>query len=154
MALIVTNSYAQKAKYHNEILLAMSQHVLWPNEADDENFVIGLLGCDDDWSSLQQLAQKKPSVLGKKLKIMRFNDPSDIQDCQVLYLSENCDVDEQMVLNSLYHKATLIVSAKEQSQVAMIHFIEKPDKLFFEINISLAKSHGLQFDEAIRKLAI
>lgn len=146
-------SFAQKAKYHNEIVLAMSRHVVWPQQIKNDGFVIGVLGCDEDWNSWQSLAAQQATFRGQKLKIIRFDDPSKVRDCQVLYISENCTFDEQTVMNSLRDAAVLIVSAREKGVRAMIQFIDKPGKLLFEIDENLAHKHHLKFDEGIKKLA-
>ncbi|NJN26397.1 MAG: YfiR family protein [Cyclobacteriaceae bacterium] len=147
---------AQKAKHQGEIIYKLSQHITWPEKADQHKFVIGVMGSANDFYSFQQLAMEKSKISGMLIEVRYYECATAVSECQMLYISQECKIKITDIVKQTKKKPILIVSARlgYGALGAIINFVEYEGKLKFELNEAQAAKRGLTISDQLRDLAV
>ena len=150
------NSFGQTAKYRGDIVYRLSQYVTWPEKNSSYKFVIGVVGNINDFESFQELALRKGGFHNNPIEVRYFECTEKIDDCQLLYISEECKIGMQQIMKKTKNHPILIVAGKEGygELGAVINFVETEGKLRFELNEQQANKRGLQVSERLMDIAI
>lgn len=150
-----TDACSQKEKYQSLFIYNFSKYVKWPEEKQNEEFVIGVLGSSEIISTLKSMAENK-NVNGARIIVKQYNSVHELSDCHILYVSdkEASNIDE--VISSTSGKSILIVTDKPgfAKKGAVINFIEQDGKIKLELNQQYAESRGLKVSGSLVSLAI
>lgn len=142
----------QKATY----LYQFTKYFDWPNDMKTGNFVIQLVGTDNNMSSaLNNLVSIKQTVLGRKLEI-RNSSTLDASDApQILFILKNESDKLKEALSKFKGKGSLIVGEKPglAEAGAAISFIAVDEKLKFEYSKNNAVKAKLKTNEELKNLA-
>ncbi len=152
LAAAQTKEYQVKAAF----LLNFTQFVSWPQTAfanSNAPLVIGVLGDDPFGTALEQTLGDE-SLQAHKISIKRSRHIEDLEDCQLLFVSnsENARVGE--ILAKLGGRPALTVSdiAGFARHGGVINFYRADNKLRFEINPEAARQGGLQISSQLLEL--
>ncbi len=147
---------AQKAKFHSMFIYNFVKYIKWPDNFNTGSFVIAVVGNDDVYGNLLEMAVVKKEVNGMKLEVKKFNSVSDITDCQVLYVADEFCNEIDKVNSKTSGKPVLVITDKPgmAQNGSTINFVEKDGKIKFELNQSRADSRGLKVSSSLTSLAI
>lgn len=138
-------------------LFNFTQFVEWPEDvfnSDDAPFVIGILGKDPFGSYIDN------AVAGEKmgthpLIIVRYNDVSEINNCQELFISAKYDKSLPQILSSLSNRSVLTVSDAPAFAKAggIIGFVTARNKIKLQVNLNAAKTANLNISSKLLSVA-
>jgi len=150
-----TSVKAQKEKYQSLFIYNFSKYVKWPDGDQSGDFVIGVLGKSPITNTLEAMAVSK-KVNGSSIIVKQYTDPSEIQGCHILYVSEAESGKIAKIVAATSGKSILIVSDKPgmAKKGAVINFVENKGKIKFELNQNYAESRGLKVSGSLISLAI
>ena len=128
--------------------------VSWP-EATLQNrteFSLCVTGTDPFGSQLDRLTGK--SVHNMRLVVRRLSSLAMVDDCQLIYIGENTDLTEVLLL--LREQPVLTISDTEEffEQGGIIQFKLVQNRVRFKINVDAATSAGLNISSKLLSLAI
>jgi hypothetical protein len=149
-------SFAQKAKYHGQVIYRLTNHIRWASFNSDYKFVIGVVGNRNDFQYFQSVASKKDLILNRPVEVRYFKCMDDIQGCDLIYISEDCQLEFKRILERIHNQPVLIVSGAQGYGKAgsIINFVDKEGKITFELNQKQAELRGLFLSDALKNLAI
>ncbi len=134
------------SKYKSIFTLSFIRYIGWPEEAKQGDFVIGVLKDREVANWLKSLSKGKKFGY-QNVVIKEFKSPSDITDCQVLYVSDMVNMSKyaSTIIDKIGGKNTLIITEKDGATKygGMINFVIKDNKLKFEIKKDNASKFGL-----------
>ena len=137
---------SEVSKYKSVFTLSFIRYIGWPEEAKQGDFVIGVLKDREVANWLKSLSKGKKFGY-QNVVIKEFKSPSEISDCQVLYVSDMVNMSKyaSTIIDKVGGKNTLIITEKNGATKygGMINFVIKDDKLKFEIKKDNASKFGL-----------
>lgn len=131
-----------------------TKFIEWENH-DSKVFKIGVIGASPIAASLEEISHTK-TVNNKKITIENYNNPDEINDCNILFIPADNKFSLEEILSKTKNKNMLTVS--EQSGFARqgtgINFIVLDDKLKFEVNLKALAAARLKVSSQLLKLAV
>jgi len=144
------SEYRVKAAF----LYNFSRFVTWPETTlqDRTEFSLCVIGTDPFGAQLDKLAGKP--VHNNTLVIKRLKSLTLADDCQLVYISEDTEPTEVLLL--VREKPVLTVSDAEDfiEQSGIIQFKLVQNRVRFRINMDAANSAGLSISSKLLSLAI
>jgi len=155
LLLISVFAKAQSYKMHTLYIYSFSKYIVWPGEAAQGDFIIGVLGDSPIEASLQKMASLK-KVNGRVIKVTSFDDPQSIGNCNILFLPQNQSNNLAKALNIVGNRSILVVTEKEGlgAQGSALNFIVKNNKLLFELNNEAVDKANLKVASELKKYAV
>lgn len=152
----VIQSFGQKAKYQSDIIFRLSQFVSWPENDKGYKFIIGVVGNENDFESFQQLAQLRGRLKDNLIEVRYFRCTDNIDNCDLLYISEECTIDIKKIVKKTKKESILIVSGKNGygKSGSIINFVESEGKLKIELNQEQAQERGLVILDNLMEISI
>jgi len=153
---IVPYSFAQKAKYHEQIIVKLIQHVGWSDFNSDYKFIIGIVGNSDDFQYFQSIDFTGKRISKRPVEVRYFECTDNINECDLIYISEDCSLNIKSIVDETIDDSILIISGKEGYGAAgsIINFVDKQGKIGIELNQNQAKERGLILSGTLKSLAI
>ena len=138
-------------------LYQFTMFVEWPSSAFADSsspFVIGVLGDDPFGHSLDDAVRGK-DVSGRRIVIKRFSRLSELQNCQMLYVSTSEGNRVSSVIDKTSGQNTLTVSDIERfaREGGVIELKTTDGRVGFEISTGAAKRSGLKISSKLLRLA-
>jgi hypothetical protein len=138
-------------------LYNFAKFVDWPEDApgtDRPALVIGVLGVDPFGESLDAAVRGK-TVNGRALSVRRFAEPSDLEPCQILFVSASQARRLPEILTRLAGTPVLTVGEPEKfnRNGGIVRLVTEDNKVRFEINVDAAEHAGLQISSKLLALA-
>ena len=148
-------SYSQMAKFKALFLYNFTQNVEWPSNANQNEFVITVIGDKEMAAELQKLAQVK-KVGTKTIVIKQSSQIKDLTNSHVIFLSSGKSSLMSMLSAEQQENPTLLISSKEGlcNDGAAISFTTIDGKLRYEICSSNIEKHGLKVNTKLLSLGI
>ena len=136
------SEYQIKAVYLEKV----ARFIIWPesNAPDDTIFRICVAG-NNPFNNILDESYQDRKIKGKSVIINYATEPSDVDNCQLLFIGSNCE----NALNQYLEKANknnILVFSDIQgyaSKGVHINFYPQEDRIFFEINLSALRNAGL-----------
>ena len=153
----LSSAHAQKEKYQSLFIYNFTKYIKWPDSYNGDNFVIGVIGSSDIHAALNSMANsKKKTAAGKNIVVKKFNSLGEIDDCNILFVSQDVAGDLGQIDSNTAAKPVLIITDSPglATQGSVINFIEKDGKIKFELNEAKASSRGLVVSGSLTSLAI
>src|SRR5687768_5819809 len=94
---------------HAAMLFNLIKYVLWPNEGEAGEFVVGVIGDDNVFNTLNQWYNGKPKG-SKKYVIKKLSSADESSTCQVVYVGKSKSRDFDNVKNSIGGKSILTIT--------------------------------------------
>jgi YfiR/HmsC-like len=164
LLLLVTNLAhgAEPAKFSEyqikgAFLVKFAMFVDWPGKSfanARSPIVIGILG-DDPFGPNYEAALSREIADGHPFVVKRFKEPSDVNDCHILFVSSSENQRLPEVFGMLQKRPILTVGDQERfaHRGGMVNFIKEGGKLRFEVNVAAADVAGLKVNSRLLQLA-
>jgi YfiR/HmsC-like len=159
LALLVSlNTFAQERPIHEVYSMMMVnfvKYVQWPNQASGGEFVIGVVGNNEIYNTLNSWHGGKERS-GKTYVIKKFNSATDLTACDVVYIDRSKSSDFDAISNKVRGKNTLIITDKAGlgEKGSAINFRTVDNKLKFELNQKAVEASNLKVSSALSSMAI
>lgn len=158
--LISGSSFAQAQERSVQEVYSMmvynfTKYVQWPDHAGAGEFIIGVVGNNDIYNTLNQWYGGKPRG-SKTYVIKKFNTAADVTDCHVLYIDKSKSGEFETANNKVKGKGTLVITDKSGlgEKGSAINFKMVDNKLKFELNHKAIEASNLKVSGALSSMAI
>jgi len=131
------------------------KYIQWPANDNSKEFVIGVVGNPEIYKTLTAWYSGKPKG-AKTYVIKKFNNASEITDCQVVFIDKSKSEEFDAVNNKVRGKGTLVVTDRAGlgSRGSCINFKTVDEKLRFELNQQAMEASNLKVAGALTSMAI
>jgi hypothetical protein len=138
-------------------LFNFAHFVEWPAAAfpsPAEPFVIGVLGSDPFGSRLDE-AIRGEQLNGHPLVVRRFQNPAEIDRCEILFIDRSESGRLRSILTALDGRNTLTVSQADGAaeRGVMIQFVTDKNRIRLRINVESARAAGLTISSKLLRPA-
>ncbi len=152
----VVQAQEQEVKdLHAAMLYNFVKYIQWPTEAENGDFVIGVLGQQDVYNTLK--ARYEGRLKGsKKYVIVKLNDPAEAVNCAVVYLGKSKTREFEALKAICDGKSILTItdSGNLGKKGSCVNFKEVDGKLKFEINQESITAASLKVSSSLLSVAI
>ena len=131
------------------------KYVQWPAGDNSKEFVIGVVGNNEIYNTLNTWYGGKPKGT-KTYVIKKFNSAAEVTDCQVVFIDKTKSSEFDAVNNKVRGKGTLVVTDRAGlgSRGSCINFKTVDEKLRFELNQQAVEASNLKVAGALTSMAI
>jgi hypothetical protein len=142
------NEYNIKAMF----VLNFMKYVEWPEQPENEKFVIGVAGDSEIYDALVTMTTNRQE--NKKIKIEKVTQES-VENCQILVITRNENKRMDEWVKKYQGKGILIISDEFKSvNTTAINLITIKNKIRFEINYVQARRDGVKISSRLAEMAI
>jgi YfiR/HmsC-like len=140
---------------HAAMLFNFIKYVQWPNEGDGGEFVVGVIGDDNVFNTLNQWYNGKQKG-SKKYVIKKLAAASESSSCQVVYVGKAKSKDFDDIMNIIGGKSILTITDGNGlgQKGSCINFKVIDGKLKFEMNQATLTSSNLKVSSQLSSMAI
>jgi hypothetical protein len=140
---------------HAAMLYNFIKYVQWPNEADGGEFIVGVIGEEEVFGTLQKWYDGKPKG-PKKYVIRKLTSAAEAADCQVVYIGKSKSREFENVKTSTTGKSVLTITDGNGlgQKGSCINFKVIDGKLKFELNQTTVNSNNLKVSSQLSSMAI
>jgi hypothetical protein len=151
------NLFAQDRPLHevySMMVFNFTRYVQWP-EGESKEFVIGVLGNNDMYNTLNTWYGGKPRGT-KTYVVKKFNSAADVTDCDVLFIDKMKSFEFESATNKVKGKSTLVITDKNGlgERGSSINFKTVDNKLKFELNQKAIEGSNLKVSGTLSSMAI
>lgn len=131
------------------------KYVQWPDHDKSGEFVIGVVGSNDIYNTLNSWYGGKAKGT-KTYVIKKFSSAAEVTDCQVVFIDKSKSGEFEAINNKVKGKGTLIVTDRNGlgSRGSCINFKTVDEKLRFELNPTAIEASNLKVSSALTSMAI
>ena len=156
--MVASVAFAQERPMHevySMMVFNFVKYVQWPADDSNKEFVIGVVGNNDIFKTLNTWYAGKAKG-AKTYVIKKFNNASEVTDCQVIFIDRSKSGEFDAVNNKVKGKGTLVVTDRNGlgSKGSCINFKTVDDKLRFELNQQAIEASNLKVAGALTSMAI
>lgn len=133
------------------LTLRFISYLGWSDAAKQGDFVIGVIRDSELAGFLEDNSAGKKFGF-QNVVVKSFKSVSDVQDCQVLFVSKNVNFARNAdAIKAKVGKDTLIMTEDEGATKsgAMINFVIRDSRLKFELHADNAKASGITFSKKL-----
>ncbi|HEY8937875.1 MAG TPA: YfiR family protein [Cyclobacteriaceae bacterium] len=140
---------------HAAMLYNFIKYIQWPNESEAGEFVVGVIGDDDVFTTLKAWYDGKPKG-SKKYVIKKLASPAEAGDCQVVYVGKSKNKSFEEIKSSIAGKSVLTITDGNGmgQKGSCINFKVIDGKLKFELNQASVTSSNLKVAGQLSSMAI
>lgn len=141
-------------KVHANIIYRFTKYIEWPENKQDGDFVIGIVGDSPLYEELNLLTANK-SVDGQKIVVKRFSTNAASYDCQMLFINADESRSLKRIVQLTVNLPVLLITEDDglAKKGSCINFIIVDDRLKLEINKSNILYRNLNIASELLKLA-
>lgn len=143
----------QQANLEAVFLYNFTKYIDWNKNNSTTEFIIGVIGDSPITDALYDIA-KTYTVNNKRILIKIFNKPSEITDCDILFISQNNPFSLESILKRVGQG---VLTVSEQTGYARkgtaFNFVVIHNKLKFEANLKAISDAKLKAGSQLLKLA-
>lgn len=131
------------------------KYVQWPDHTETGEFVIGVIGNNDVFTTLNTWYGGKPRG-SKTYVIKKFNSAADVTDCHVVFIDKSKSGEFDAVNTKVKGKGTLVITDKAGlgEKGSGINFKNIDNKLKFELNQKAIEASNLKVSGSLTSMAI
>lgn len=131
-----------------------SRLIQWPAGNQTGDFVIGVIGSDNLYNSLNTYVANK-KVGTQPITIKKFNNPESLTRCHIIFVGNSKVAAFEEVLTRLRGSNCLIITEKKGmiNMGSAIDFFMDQDKLRFVINSMNAQKYNLTVSKSLEDMA-
>jgi hypothetical protein len=158
-AVIVSSSAVAQERPIHEVYSMMvfnfTKYVQWPDHTATGEFVIGVIGNNDVYATLNTWYGGKPRGT-KTYVIKKFNSAAEVTDCHVVFIDKSKSGEFEPVNTKVKGKGTLVITDKNGlgEKGSGINFKTIDNKLKFELNQKALEASNLKVSGALSSMAI
>ncbi len=140
---------------HAAMLYNFIKYVQWPDESQAGEFVVGVIGDENVFSTLQKWYDGKPKGV-KKYVIKKLGAAEEAATCQVVYVGKSKNREFEAVKTSTTGKSVLTITDGNGlgQKGSCINFKVVDGKLKFELNQSTVTASNLKVSSQLSSMAI
>lgn len=140
---------------YSMMLFNFTKYVQWPDHDASGEFVIGVIGNNEMYSTLTNWYAGKARGT-KKYVIRKFSSAAEVTECHVLFIDKAKSTEFDAVSNKVKGKGTLIITDKNGlgEKGSGINFRKVDNKLRFELNQKAIDMANLKVSGALSSMAI
>lgn len=140
---------------YSMMVFNFTKYVQWPDHSGSGDFVIGVMGNNDVYKTLNEWYGGKPRG-SKTYVVKKFNNASEVTDCSVLFIDNSKSGEFENARNATHGKGTLIITDKNGlgNRGSAINFKTVDNKLKFELNQKAVESANLKVSSSLTAMAI
>lgn len=140
---------------HAAMLFNFIKYVQWPNEGDGGEFVVGVIGDDNVFNTLNTWYNGKQKG-SKKYVIKKLSSANESSSCQVVYVGKAKSKDFDDIMNIIGGKSILTITDGNGlgQKGSCINFKVIDGKLKFEMNQATLTSSNLKVSSQLSSMAI
>ena len=157
--IIITGSASAQDRPLHEVYSMMvfnfTRYVQWPDHTSTGEFVIGVIGNNDLYNTLNSWYGGKPRG-SQTYVIKKFSSYAEVSDCHVVFIDKTKSGEFANVNNKVKGKGTLVITDKTGlgEKGSAINFKTVDNKLKFELNQKAIESSNLKVSGALSAMAI
>lgn len=157
--LVGSASMAQEQRPIHEVYSMMVfnfvKYVQWPAGDDSKEFIIGVVGNNEMYTTLNTWYAGKPKG-AKTYVIKKFNSAAEMTDCQVVFIDRSKSGEFDAISAKVKGKGTLVVTDRNGlgTKGSCINFKTVDDKLRFELNQHAIEASNLKVASTLSSMAI
>jgi hypothetical protein len=131
-----------------------SRLIQWPTGSTTGEFVIGVIGDNEVYSSLVSFVANK-KVGAQSIIVKKFNDPQSISRCQILFVGDSKISKFPEVISKIQGYNSLLITEKRGmiNSGSAIDFVLVEDKLKFVMNAENAEKYNLIVSKSLEDMA-
>lgn len=154
-ALAFNMASAQNHRLHTVFIYSFTRYVIWPEQYNQGDFEIHVLGDSPVIEALKEMAQSK-KVGDRSIKITKIKSISDIKRCNILFVPEGKSDALNDVLTKIGTQSILVITEEPGlgTKGSGINFITRDGKLAFELNQGAITRQNLRVANELSRLAI
>jgi hypothetical protein len=140
---------------HAAMLFNFIKYIQWPNEGDPGEFVVGVIGDDNVYNTLNQWYNGKPKG-SKKYVIKKLSSAGESSGCQVIYVGKSKNRDFDDIKSNIDGKSILTITDGSGlgQKGSCINFKVIDGKLKFELNQATVTGANLKVSSQLSSMAI
>jgi hypothetical protein len=140
---------------HAAMLYNFIKYVQWPNETEPGEFVVGVIGDENVFTTLQKWYDGKPKG-SKKYVIKKLSAADEASACQVVYVGKSKNKEFDSIKSSTAGKSVLTITDGNGlgQKGSCINFKVVDGKLKFELNQSTLTASNLKVSNQLTSMAI
>jgi hypothetical protein len=140
---------------YSMMVFNFTKYVQWPDYSDKGEFVIGVIGNNEVYETLNAWYSGKAKG-AKTYVIKKFNSSAEITDCHVLFIDKSKSNEFEEVNAKVKGKGTLVITDKHGlgEKGSGINFRTIDNKLKFELNQKALETAHLKVSGALSSMAI
>lgn len=146
---------SQGYQLHGVYMYSFTKYVQWPDDANQGDFEIHVLGDSPILNELNELSKKK-KVGERPIKVTRLAAITEIKKCNILFIPADKSAQIADVILKVGANATLIVTEQVGlgAKGSSINFIDRDGKLAFEINQAALTKQRLKASNELMRFGI
>ncbi len=131
-----------------------SRLIQWPSGSSTGEFIIGVIGDNDVYSSLSSFVANK-KVGTQSIVVKKFDDPQSISRCQILFVGDSKIGKFPEVISKIQGYNSLVITERRGmiNSGSAIDFILVEDKLKFVLNTENAVKYNLIVSKSLEDMA-
>lgn len=143
------------SEIHAQMIYNFIKYIQWPNEGEAGEFIVGIIGEDDVFSTLKSYYDGKPKG-AKKYSIRKLASADEAATCAVVYIGKNKSGQFDAVKTAASGKPILTItdSFNLGRKGSCINFKVLDGKLKFELNQASIASSTLKVSSQLSSMAI
>lgn len=158
VVMVAGNAVAQERPIHevySMMVFNFTKYVQWPDHTASGEFVIGVIGNGDVYSTLNTWYGGKPRG-AKTYVIKQFKNAAEVTDCHVLFIDKSKSGEFEAANGKVSGKGTLVITDKSGlgAKGSGINFKTVDNKLKFELNQKALETANLKVSGALSSMAI
>lgn len=147
--------HGQNAMFKALFMFNFAKYIEWPDQTNQKEFIIGVLGNDEIVSELNKLAIAR-KINNKTIVIKNVKDVKDATDSNIFFIPTSKSSNINSVKTYFANKPTLIICEDENacSNGAGINYTTQGGKMKYEISKQNISCHNLNVDQKLIALGI
>lgn len=140
---------------HAAMLFNFIKYIQWPNEGENGEFVVGVIGDDKVFNTLNQWYNGKQKG-SKKYVIRKLSSADESSSCQVVYVGKAKNREFENIKNNISGKSILTITDGNGlgQKGSCINFKVIDGKLKFELNQAMVTDSNLKVSSQLSSMAI
>jgi hypothetical protein len=137
------------------IIYRLTKYIDWKAVNKTDDFIIGVDGNEEAYKALTT-ATKNKFANEQKIKVRLIDNIKNVNDCNILFITDEASDDLKLLFQSTQNKPILIVTEKKGMALkgSCINFIVVDDKLKLEVNKTNIEDRNLKISKELLKLTI
>ncbi|MDL5050209.1 YfiR family protein [Oscillatoria amoena NRMC-F 0135] len=153
-----TTVFAQERPMHevySMMVYNFVKYVQWPDHTENGEFVIGVIGNNDVFTTLNTWYGGKPRGT-KTYVIKKFNSAAEVANCHVVFIDKSKSGEFESVNGKVKGQGTLVITDKAGlgEKGSGINFKNVDNKLKFELNQKAIEASNLKVSGSLTSIAI
>lgn len=143
-----------KYQVYADYVYLFAKNTVFPQEKDSGNFVIGVIGKEDLYVAIQNIAFTK-KLNGRNIVVKQFSDVKHTQNCHILFIDSNqkSELHLATTLSKKMHILLVTENVYEDKNGVTVNFVTDQEGIKFELNGEAAKQQHLKINTDLYRFA-